>query len=147
MLFRLRSVPEDLFFLGQSNAIQRGIVTLGVQDTILARGTNHPMRLGGVRKAVVPSELAYGRGGVSRYEALRLGLRRAVPRDEMLRYEIELLRCSFAEVSRSRGAAEGGLGERAGDGGDNNENGGKPARALACCPEEKYPCKISPSSI
>ena len=67
-------------------------MTIGLEDGILAAG-NNSMRLGGVRRIVVPSPLAYGHAGVSRYDALQMGLLQPIPRDELLRYEVELLRC------------------------------------------------------
>ena len=81
-------------------------VTVGLEEAL------ETMRLGGRRLVVVPPEMAYAERGVGRYDARRIGLRRLVPRGELLRYEVELLRC--VEVPS-------GIGE-------------------ACCSDEAYPC-------
>ena len=87
-------------------------VTVGLEEAL------ETMRLGGRRLVVVPPEMAYAERGVGRYDARRIGLRRLVPRGELLRYEVELLRC--VEVPS-------GIGE-------------------ACCSDEAYPCPSPPSS-
>ena len=81
-------------------------VTVGLEEAL------ETTRLGGRRLVVVPPEMAYAERGVGRYDARRIGLRRLVPRGELLRYEVELLRC--VEVPS-------GIGE-------------------ACCSDEAYPC-------
>ena len=77
---------ESFAFSGKKSS-QRPAVTLGVEDAM--RG----MKLGGIRRIVVPSALGYGYDGVSRYDAMKMGLLVPIPRDELLRYELELLRC------------------------------------------------------
>lgn len=109
VLHQLGSVQDFELFGGNSG--QRPVVTLGIEDGI--RG----MKLGGIRRMVVPGPLAYGHAGVSRYDAMRMGLLKPVPRDEMLRYEVELLRCVDVPAP-DRGLV-----------------------AQACCTEPNYPCK------
>ena len=112
-----------------------GVVTPGMDDAIVSRGTLvgtagervAPMRQGGIRLVVVPADLAYGNGGVSRYQAWKSGggiLRKPVPRDEVLRYEIEILRCMNVAVELP-----------------NKNQESTTQRAQACCPEELYPCQ------
>lgn len=114
------------------------VVTQGMDDAIVSRGTLagtggervEPMRQGGIRLVVVPAELAYGNGGVSRYQAWKIGdnfLKKPVPRDEVLRYEIEILRC--IDVSVQLQARNGKREEPI------------TRNAQACCPEELYPCQ------
>jgi FKBP-type peptidyl-prolyl cis-trans isomerase len=117
ILHQLGSVVNFDIFGGDSS--QRPVVTLGIEDGI--RG----MRYGGVRRMVVPSPLGYGNAGVSRYDAMRMGLLKPVPRDELLRYEVELLRC--IDVVPVDDAANG-------------------LTAQACCTEPSYPCKTNSSS-
>jgi FKBP-type peptidyl-prolyl cis-trans isomerase len=114
ILHQLGSVQDFEFFGGDSG--KRPIVTLGVEDGM--RG----MKWGGVRRIVVPSPLAYGSAGVSRFDAMRMGLKRPVPRDEMLRYEVELLRC-LDVTSTDTGLV-----------------------AQACCTEPNYPCNTETDS-
>lgn len=139
LLFRLGSIPSELYLLNEGGAMAKGKIPLGVQDAILAQGSASweggfgkadPMRTGGIRKVVVPSELAYGTKGVSRYEAFQLGLKEPVARNELLRYEIELLRCND-EVMNLAGSVEK----------DKDKFSDVPARA--CCIEEFYPCKMN----
>ncbi len=143
LLFRLGSIPSELYLLNEAGALAKGKIPLGVQDAILAQGAASweggfgkadAMRTGGIRKVVVPSELAYGTKGVSRYEALQLGLKQPVARNELLRYEIELLRCND-EVMDLAGS----------DGATIQDDGSKSNAVLAraCCLEEFYPCKMN----
>ena len=92
------------------------------------------MRTGGIRKVVIPSELAYGTKGVSRYEAFQLGLKQPVARNELLRYEIELLRCND-EVMDLAGSDASMVKD---DGTKSNA-----VAARACCLQEFYPCKMN----
>jgi len=140
LLFRAGSIPaEELYYLNEGSALQKGRIPLGVQDAILAPGAASweggygradPMRTGGLRMVVVPPELAYGTKGVSRYEAFKLGLNAPVARYEVLRYEIELFRCNDESF------------ELPGGGNYDAEEGGSAGTTSArvCCPEELYPC-------
>jgi hypothetical protein len=141
MLYRLGSAQDFDYSGGDSS--KRSKVTQGVEDAILSRGTAtwqgsegrqavEPMRLGGIRLAVVPAPLAYGHAGVSRYDAFRMGLRTAVPRDEVMRYEIELLRCLTIPIEIQPPATEA-LGDTI----------QAPITRMveACCTEENFPCK------
>ena len=114
LLHQMGSVIDFDVFGGDSS--KRPVVTLGIEDGI--RG----MRYGGIRRMVVPAPLGYGHAGVSRYDAMRMGLLKPVPRDEMLRYQVELLRCmdppSPMETVRESGFT-----------------------AQICCTEPNYPCK------
>lgn len=120
-----------------------GIVTPGLDDAIVSRGTLlaagsnsneslvEPMRQGGIRLVVVPADLAYGSDGLSRYHVWKRGgkmLKRPVPRDEVLRYEIEILRCLEVPLEVQQ---------------PQNEQEGDPniQTVKACCPEELYPCQ------
>lgn len=143
LLFRLGSVPSELYYLNEAGAMAKGKIPLGVQDAILAQGAASweggfgkadPMRTGGIRKVVLPSELAYGNKGVSRYEALKLGLKQPVARNELLRYEIELLRCND-EVMDLAGSEASMVKD---DGTKSNA-----VAARACCLQEFYPCKMN----
>ena len=111
LLHKLGTVQDFDFFGGDSS--KRLAVTLGVEDGL--RG----MKLGGVRRLVVPSPLGYGHAGVSRYDAMRMGLLKPIPRDEMLRYEVELLRCVDLPATNNGLVSQ------------------------ACCTEPNYPCKTS----
>jgi len=115
LLHKLGSVPDFEFFGGKTG--ERPAITMGVEDGL--RG----MRLGGVRRLVVPSPLAYGHAGVSRYDAMKMGLLKPIPRDEMLRYEVELLRCVDLPGS---------------------DNG---LVSQACCTELNYPCKTDSDEV
>lgn len=99
------------FDFSGNKSSQRAVVTMGVEDAL--RG----MKLGGVRRIVVPSALAYGHAGVSRYDAMKMGLILPIPRDEFLRYELELLRCVDLPT------ANNGLSRE------------------VCCTEPNYPCQ------
>jgi len=143
LLFRLGSIPSELYLLNEGGALAKGKIPLGVQDAILAQGAAsweggfgkaNPMRTGGIRKVVVPSELAYGTKGVSRYEAFQLGLKQPVARNELLRYEIELLRCNDKAMDLA-----GSDGARIKDDGSKSNA----VSARACCLEEFYPCKMN----
>ena len=143
LLFRLGSVPSEMYYLNEAGAMAKGKIPLGVQDAILAQGAASweggfgkadPMRTGGIRKVVLPSELAYGAKGVSRYEALKLGLKQPVARNELLRYEIELLRCND-EVMDLAGSEASMIKD---DGTKSNA-----VAARACCLQESYPCKMN----
>jgi len=124
---------------------KRPIVTQGVEDAILSRGTTtsikkngvltptklktEPMREGGIRQVIVPSALAYGHAGVSRYDAFKMGLKNPVPRDQDIFYDVEILRCNNVEIELPKN-----------DGSVTGENP-KTATFRACCIEENYPCK------
>lgn len=113
------------------------LIPPGLDDALVSRGVTAdngqrvpPMRQGGVRLVVVPASLGYGSAGLSRFQAWQLSqsnsnggggggavtVREPVPRDEMLRYEVEVLRC-IDVPSSSR-------------------------MIQACCSEEVYPCRI-----
>ena len=147
LLFRLGSIPSEMYYLNEGGALSKGKITLGVQDAILAQGAAsweggfgkaEPMRYGGIRKVVVPAELAYGTKGVSRYEALKLGLKQPVARDEILRYEIEILRCNDEIIDLKGSNGDGDSPSMMKD--DGTESSATAARA--CCPEEVYPCQL-----
>jgi hypothetical protein len=144
LLFKLGSIPSEIYYLNEAGAMSKGKIPLGVQDAILAQGSASweggfgkadPMRAGGIRKVIVPPELAYGTKGVSRYEAFQLGLKQPVARNELLRYEIELLRCND-EVFDLAGS-DGELGKD-----DGSKVSSTATAARACCPQELYPCKL-----
>lgn len=118
LLHPLGSVQDFDFFGGDST--QRSKVTMGIEDAILG-GTDgkDPLKAGGIRLVVVPAPLAYGHAGVSRYDAMKMGLRKPVPRNEMLRYEVEILRCQDVQTL---------------------EQGGGP-QAQICCRQPDFPCK------
>jgi len=138
---------QDFDTFGGDSSV-RSKVTQGVEDTILSRGllaswnggtwdgkqdtleagrqAMEPMREGGVRRVIVPAALAYGNSGVSRYDAFKMGLRKPVPRDEIIQYEVELLRCLNGEVEDSSGV----LGAMRKEG------------VRVCCTQDNYPCKI-----
>lgn len=110
LLHKLGTVVDYNFFRSGDSS-QRSQVTLGLEDGISG------MRTGGIRRIVVPGPLGYGHAGVSRYDAYRMGLRRPIPRDETLRYEVELLRCSpYQAVGETQRKVD------------------------ACCTEENFPC-------
>jgi len=139
ILYTLGTAQDFDTFGGDSSA--RGRVTQGVEDTILSRGllaewnggadeslesvrqAIEPMREGGVRRVLVPSALAYGNSGVSRYDAFEMGLMKPVPRDQMIVYEVELLRCLSVELEVPGDATEVRM-----------------QSVQACCTEENYPC-------
>ena len=158
LLFRLGSVPSEMYYLNEAGAVAKGKIPLGVQDAILAQGAASweggfgkadPMRTGGIRKVVVPPELAYGSKGVSRYEAFQVGLREPVARNEILRYEITLLRCND-ELLDLAAAAAGGTGDgvelRKDDGSAVTPTAPKATAARACCLQEFYPCRMTGSA-
>ena len=94
------------------NSSKRSVVTMGVED-----GIRNGMRYGGIRRLVVPSPLGYGNAGVSRYDALKMGLLKPIPRDEVLRFEVELLRCAEVPLDSESGLV-----------------------GQVCCTEPSYPC-------
>ena len=112
ILYDLGTSQNFDVFGGDSS--KRPQVTQGVEDAILSRGTTsfmrqngvsssknsrlEAMREGGIRRVIVPSSLAYGHKGVSRYDAFRMGLKNPVPRDQDLLYDVEVLRCSTIQV-------------------------------------------------
>ena len=120
------------------------LIPPGLDDALVSRGVTTlgqrvlpPMRQGGVRLVVVPAALGYGSAGLSRYQAWQLSngssssgggggavtVREPVPRDEMLRYEVEVLRCMNVP--------------------NNGDDGASSSRTIqACCSEEVYPCRI-----
>jgi hypothetical protein len=117
LLHQLGSVIDYDIFLGGDSS-QRPVIPLGMEDGI--RG----MRYGGIRRMVVPSPLGYGNAGVSRYDAMRMGLLKPVPRDELLRFQVELLRClDAAPIDTTTGTGNSGF------------------LAQVCCTEPNYPCK------
>mmetsp|Transcript_42863 Transcript_42863/g.43429 ORF Transcript_42863/g.43429 Transcript_42863/m.43429 type:complete len:312 (-) Transcript_42863:215-1150(-) len=131
ILHKLGTVQDFNYFGGNSS--KRSRITLGVEDAILSNGIAswaggygkaEPMREGGIRRVVVPPALAYGNAGVSRYDAMKMGLDQPVPRDETLMYEIEVLRCLEVEVKIDNGSGEGVT-----------------QKVKACCPDELFPCK------
>jgi hypothetical protein len=132
LLYKLGSAQDYNVFGGDS--AKRLKVTQGVEDAIVSRGILEkgekvePMREGGIRKVIVPSFLAYGNTGVSRYDSYRMGLRKVVPRDEVLLYEVEILRCLNVEVPLPprKGQAEGTT---------------ETITVQACCTEDSYPCQ------
>jgi hypothetical protein len=92
-----------------------------------------PMRQGGIRLVVVPATLAYGDAGISRYQILtQLNNRfsQLVPRNEPIRYEVEVLRC--------RPVMNDTDSDNSGDDDGNTAVGA----VQACCPEEVYPCQL-----
>jgi len=117
MMYQVGSSENDSFLGG--NGSTRSKVTQGVEDAILSRGAGKPMASGGVRKMVVPGPLAYGNAGVSRYDAFQMKLRKGVPRDEILRYEVEILRCLNADLPFTT-----------------------EKKAEVCCVESNFPCKV-----
>lgn len=119
ILFDTRDDSPILHEIDSSGFITRpiGKITPGLDEAMKG------MKEGGVRMVVVQSESAYGYDGVSRFTALRMGLKVPVPRDEILRYEVEALRCLPAE--------------------SNNEG----LAFQACCTEPNYPCKTEQGAI
>jgi FKBP-type peptidyl-prolyl cis-trans isomerase len=111
ILHQLGSSVDYNYLSGNASRNQRSKITLGLEDGIVG------MHQGGIRRIFVPSPLGYGNAGVSRYDAYRMGLQRAIPRNEILRYEVELLRC--LPISN-----------------DNSPT----SEILACCSEVNYPC-------
>jgi len=144
IVYTLGTTQDFDTFGGDSST--RSKVTQGVEDTILSRGllaawngvdtgsldsvrqAMEPMREGGVRRVLVPASLAYGNSGVSRYDAFKMGLMKPVPRNEMIVYEIELLRCLNGEMDVPQ---------------DSSDVGVRKASVRACCTEDRYPCKIT----
>ncbi len=114
LLHKLGTVVDFNFFRSSGgDSSQRSQVTMGLEDGISG------MRTGGIRRVVVPGSLGYGHAGVSRYDAFRMGLRRPIPRDETLRYEVELLRCSpYVTAGETQRTVD------------------------ACCTEDKFPCPM-----
>ena len=129
LLHPLGSIVDYNFFGGDSS--QRSKVTLGVEDAILGQQGQDPIREGGIRLVVVPGPLAYGHAGVSRYDAYKMGLRKLVPRDEMLRYEIEILRCLDAEQP-----PEG-----------DQSTATTSIKPQICCRQPDFPCKANNSTV
>lgn len=143
ILYKLGTSTNFDVFGGDSS--KRPKVTQGVEDAILSRGTTtgilqngiltpqklkvEPMKEGGVRRIIVPSRLAYGHAGVSRYDAFRMGLKNPVPRDQDILYDVEVLRCNNVEVN---------LPTRSND---TSEESNRTATIRACCNEDNYPCK------
>lgn len=125
------------------------LVTPGVEEAILSRGKPYlvkqngviqsstkqqkiiqPMREGGKRRVIVPSSLAYGYNGVSRFDAWRMDLQNPVPRDQDIFYDIEILRCQAL------------------DGDANTDDDSSPTTTIpfkACCLEANYPCQVPAS--
>jgi hypothetical protein len=143
LLYGFGSAQDYDYFGGDSS--KRSKVTVGVEDAIVSRGTAttsnsgpdgttalrvEPMREGGIRRVVVPSSLAYGHSGVSRYDAFRMGLRKAVPRDELISYEIELLRCTNIPIEIQPPASDS---DPTPDPIETTVN--------ACCTEDNFPCQ------
>ena len=132
MLYQMGSVVGDFGFFSttdsssSSSSSKRPKIVPGVEDAILSRGNNKKngssgvMNEGGIRMVVVPAALAYGSTGVSRFDAFQMGLRKPVPRDEILRYEVELLRCLEVEIPNGDGRT-----------------------GQACCPEQLFPCNTT----
>jgi len=125
---------QDFNYFGGDSA-KRSKITIGVEDAILSRGMASweggfgkldPMRQGSIRAVIAPGPMAYGKSGVSRFDAFQMKLDKPVPRDETLKYEIEILRCLDINVSIP---SEGNL--------EKNET----ITIQACCTEENYPCK------
>jgi len=123
------SVANSELFGGSTNSGgtggERSVVPLGMEDGILAG-----MRYGGIRRMVLPPALGYGHAGISRYDAFRMGLRQPVPRDEVLRFQVEILRCLDVNLGANT----------------NNENTNTSMVGQACCTEPNYPCKIGSDS-
>ena len=98
-------------------------VTVGLEDAILAGGTA-PMRSGGLRKALVPADSAYGTTGMSRFDAGKSGFINPVGLTGFdIRYEIEVLRCTEVPTSVQQGPEI--------------EN----PTATACCSDLDFPCQ------
>ena len=98
-------------------------VTVGLEDAILAGGTA-PMRSGGLRKALVPADSAYGTTGMSRFDAGKSGFINPVGLTGFdIRYEIEVLRCTEVPTSVQKGSEI--------------EN----PTATACCSDLDFPCQ------
>lgn len=131
-------------------------VTPGLDDALVSRGvlvrqggvdngsptsstktviTVPPMRQGGIRLVAVPAALAYGNAGVSRYQILTQlngRLSQPVPRNEPIRYEVEVLRCVPVTIQDDNADKK------------ENSNTATPSTATvqACCAEEVYPCQV-----
>jgi hypothetical protein len=111
LLHKLGTLVDFNFFRSSGDSSHRSLITVGLEDGISG------MHTGGIRRIVVPGPLGYGHAGVSRYDAYRMGLRRPIPRDETLRYEVELLRCSpYANAGETQRTVD------------------------ACCTDETFPC-------
>jgi len=150
ILFALGSIAEDTYFLknAASSSVAKGRITLGIQEAILAPGVASweggysnskqelSMRSGGIRLVVVPSELAYGTQGVSRYDAFQMKLQQPVPRNEIIRYEIELFRCNDDTLNVNTATTTTKQKN------DTDSTAATPPTARACCPEELYPCQL-----
>jgi hypothetical protein len=114
ILHRIGSTVEYRYLTGDFSGSQSSKVNLGLEDGIVG------MHRGGIRRIFVPCTMGYGNAGVSRYDAYRMGLQRAIPRNEILRYEVELLQCSMISNAKSSGT-----------------------EILACCSEVNYPCSTT----
>ena len=150
ILFELGSIADEKYYFNAaaSSSVAKGRITLGIQEAILAPGIASweggysnskqevTMRSGGIRFVVVPSELAYGQQGVSRYDAFQMKLQYPVPRNELLRYEIELFRCN--EDTLNVNTATTTTKQKK----DTDSTAATPPTVRACCPEELYPCQL-----
>jgi hypothetical protein len=135
------------------------LVTPGLDDALLSRGTLRPvvpladstseqplpppppMRQGGIRLVVVPAALAYGDAGVSRYQILTQlngRLSQPVPRNEPIKYEIEVLRCMPVTTTTTVSNTE----EQEVNGTSTPRSSGTAPIAQVCCSEEVYPCQV-----
>lgn len=154
ILYQLGS--SSLSMNGSANQPISKLIPPGIDDALVSRGTIvpsndddddvdelrrklDPMREGGIRLVVLPAYLGYGNEGLSRYQQLKFGdghLRKPVPRDEVLRCEIEVLRCQpilLQETVGDKDSSSTSTAVRKGSG----------MTPLGCCPEDLYPC-ISP---
>lgn len=132
IIYRIGSIPETTALLGGKTLSP---ITIGLEDGILGRGIpGGAMKFGGIRKIVVPSSLGYGTAGLSAYDnyKYKLNLRQGVPRNELLRYEIEILRCQDVPITISE--------EQTKEGGE--EQGTRTVIVQTCCSEPKFPCQV-----
>jgi len=95
LMLEVGSINDNLF---PDDKFTSSRISPGVEDAILSKRVGKPMVGGGIRLVVVPSALAYGNAGLSRFDAFRMKLRQAVPRDEIVRYEVEILRCLEVDI-------------------------------------------------